>query len=78
MFGNIGLQNGQVCSKMFLPNERSELGKTHYSQKPKVELNNDWFLTRALLCTYKLTICVTSLFNELTKKCCYSVHCGVI
>ena len=39
------LQNEEVCGNLLL--ERSEWSKSHHSPKPKVEVNNDLFSTRA-------------------------------
>ena len=49
--------------------ERSEWRKSHYSPKPKAELNNDMFSSRAqpelkTCCYFALLSYVTMLFTE--------------
>ena len=41
------LQNEEVCGNTIYSSERSEWSKSHYSPKPKAEVNNDLFSTRA-------------------------------
>ena len=41
------LQNEEVCGNTIYLLERSEWSKSHYSPKPKAEVNNDLFSTRA-------------------------------
>ena len=39
------LQNEEVCGNTIYSLERSEWSKSHYSPKPKAEVNNDLFST---------------------------------